>query len=250
MDRRITRREAIKRMGSAAVGLGLGVGGVRAFDMLDDKDVIGKMKVLLVNGSPHRMGCTHTALAEVESVLKENGVKTDYLWIGNKPVAGCIACGACRESGRCFVGDPVNDLLDKVQEYDGFVFGAPVHFSALPGSMTCFMNRLFYCSRVNKDFEGKIAASVTSCRRAGSIAALDQFNRYFVYSGMPVVPSQYWPMVFGNEPEEVLQDKEGLQIMRTLGRNMLWMLKNREAGAKLDILYPEQEERVSTNFIR
>lgn len=255
MDKReksdgITRREAIKKMGIAAAGMGLGIGGASALDVLGGAPGRRRMKVLLVNGSPHREGCTYTALAEVARALEENGIGTEIYWIGTQPLAGCIGCGACGTTGRCFMQDIVNEFLDKAKDFDGFVFGAPVHFAAIPGLMTSFMNRAFFSARTRHEFQGKPVAAVTSSRRAGSLTTLDQFNRYFIHGGMPVVPSQYWPMVFGNTPDEVRRDEEGLQIMRTLGRNMAWMLKCIDSGEQAEVNYPEREARVSTNFIR
>lgn len=246
----ITSREAIKKMGIAAAGLGLGIGSTSALDALDNTYDGRQMRVLLVNGSPHREGCTYTALGEVARALEENGIETEIYWIGTQPLAGCIGCGACGTTGRCFMKDIVNEFLDKAKEFDGFVFGAPVHFAAIPGLMTSFMNRAFFSARTHHEFQGKPAAAVTSSRRAGSLTTLDQFNRYFIHGGMPVVPSQYWPMVYGNTPDEVRRDGEGLQIMRTLGRNMAWMLKGIDIGVQAGQSYPEREPRVSTNFIR
>lgn len=208
------------------------------------------MKVLLVNGSPHKEGCTCTALSETGRILESEGIGTEHYWIGTRPLSGCLACGRCAASGRCVINDIVNEFLDKAKEFDGFVFGAPVYFAALPGAMTSFLNRIFFCAHTSHEFLGKPAAALTSNRRAGSLPALEQFNRYFIYSGMPLVPSQYWPMVFGNTPDEVRQDGEGLQIMRTLGRNMAWMLKCREAGREAGESCPELEPRIATNFIR
>lgn len=255
MDKRekpdgITRREAIKKMGIAAAGMGLGIGGVNALDVFGSDGSGRRMKVLLVNGSPHREGCTYTALSEVARALEESGIGTEIYWIGTQPLAGCIGCGACGTTGRCFMQDIVNEFLDKAKGFDGFVFGAPVHFAAIPGLMTSFMNRVFFSARTHHEFQGKPAAAVTSSRRAGSLTTLDQFNRYFIHGGMPVVPSQYWPMVYGNTPEEVRQDEEGLQIMRTLGRNMAWMLKCIDVSEQAELNYPERESRVSTNFVR
>lgn len=246
----ITRREAIKKMGIAAAGVGLGIGGASALDVFGETYNGRQMKVLLVNGSPHKEGCTYTALSEVARSLEEQGIGTEMFWIGTKPLAGCLSCGACSNTGRCFMNDIVNEFLDKAKAFDGFVFGAPVHFAAIPGLMTSFMNRAFFSARTYHEFQGKPAAAITSSRRAGSLSTLDQFNRYFVHGGMPIVPSQYWPMVYGNIPEEVRQDGEGLQIMRTLGRNMSWMLKGIDAGQQAGLSYPEREPRVSTNFVR
>ena len=247
---KITRREAVKRMGLMAAGIGLGLSGASAILPSGNDYNRKNMKVLLVNGSPHKQGCTYTALSEVGKALEAEGVATEHYWIGTQPMSGCLGCGGCSKSGRCVINDIVNEFLEKAKEFDGFVFGAPVHFAAIPGAMTSFMNRAFFSARATRQFQGKPAAAVTSNRRAGSLPTLEQFSRYFIHGGMPVVPSQYWPMVFGGSPDEVRQDAEGLQIMRTLGRNMAWMLRCQDAGVQMNEHYPEREQRVSTNFIR
>lgn len=206
------------------------------------------MKVLLVNGGPHRQGCTFTALSEVAGALEKQGIDTETLWLGVEPVAGCIGCGRCFATGRCFIGDAVNEVIARSAEFDGFVFGTPVHFASATGSLTGFMDRLFY-GRTTL-FAYKPAAAVASCRRAGSTAALDQLNKYFAISRMPVVSSQYWNMVHGTTPEEVRRDAEGMQIMRTLGVSMAWLPRCIEAGRAVGIGLPEAEEPVRTNFIR
>lgn len=206
------------------------------------------MKVILVNGSPHAKGCTYTALMEAAGALEKQGIKTEIFQVGVKPVAGCIGCGACIGSGRCFMDDVVNEFVEKAKEADGFIFGSPVHYASASGAITSFMDRAFYGK--GKFFEGKPAAGVVSCRRGGATAAFDQLNKYFTISSMPVVSSQYWNMVHGNTPEEVLQDLEGLQTMRTLGNNMAWLLKCIASGKKEGILFPEKEPSQKTNFIR
>ncbi len=206
------------------------------------------MKVLLVNGSPHKEGCTWTALCEVAGALKKQGVESEIFQVGTDPVSGCLGCGNCRKTGRCVIDDNVNGLLDKAEETDGFVFGSPVHFAAASGMLTSFMDRVFYAGK--KMFELKPAASVVSCRRGGATATFDQINKYFTISNMPVVGSQYWNMVHGNTPEEVKQDKEGLQTMRTLGNNIAWLLKCIRAGKDAGIELPGKEKPERTNFIR
>ena len=206
------------------------------------------MKVLLLNGSPRERGCTFTALSEVASSLERNGVETEIYWLGREPISGCQVCNFCRRNGRCSIDDNVNHFVEKVAEVDGLVFGSPVHFASASGIITTFLDRVFYsASRV---FAGKLGAAVVSCRRAGSTAALDQLNKYFPINNMPMVPSQYWCMVHGNTPDEVRQDLEGLQIMRTLGMNMAWLLKCIDAGKKAGITLPQYEARIGTNFIR
>lgn len=207
------------------------------------------MKVLLLNGSPHQHGCTDAALREVGRELEREGIGTEYFWIGTEPVRGCIGCGTCirSKSGRCVFQDRVNEFLEKAEEADGFVFGTPVHYAAASGAVTAFLDRAFYAGQC---FEYKPAACLVSARRAGTTAALDQLIKYPTIKNMPVVPSRYWNMVHGNTPEEVAQDLEGMQVMRTLGRNLAWMLKCFQAGQNSGITPPEPEKRQSTNFIR
>lgn len=206
------------------------------------------MKVLLVNGSPNKNGCTATALKEIEGTLNKQGIETENFWIGNKPVAGCIGCKNCLKTGKCFIEDNVNEFLEKVPSVDGFVFGTPVHFAATSGMLSSFMDRVFYGRR--NLFSNKLGAAIVSCRRGGATAALDEINKYFGISNMPMVSSQYWNMVHGNTPEEVMKDEEGLQTMRTLGNNMAWLLKSIEAGRRAGIELPKIEQPISTNFIR
>ena len=206
------------------------------------------MKVLLINGSAHQKGCTYTALKEVAGILEQEEIETEFLWIGAKPVAGCIGCGSCRSTGRCFVDDQVNQVVERLEELDGFVIGSPVYYAGPSGQLTAFLDRLFYAG--GGRFRGKLGAAVVSCRRGGAATAFDRLNKYFTINSMPVVSSQYWNQVHGNTPEEVRQDLEGLQIMRTLGRNMAWLLKCIDLGRANGIQLPPQEERVATNFIR
>lgn len=206
------------------------------------------MKVILVNGSPHKQGCTYTALEEIKKTLEKNGVETEEFWLGNKPTAGCIGCGSCIETGKCFVDDKVNEFLEKVPSTDGFIFGTPVHFASGSGIITSFMDRVFYGRR--NLFKNKLAACVVSCRRGGATSTFDQINKYFAMNNMPIVTSQYWNMVHGSKPEDVLKDEEGMQTMRTLANNMAWLLKCIEAGKNAGIKEPENETIIQTNFIR
>jgi multimeric flavodoxin WrbA len=210
------------------------------------------MKIILVNGSPHQKGCTYTALCEIAETLKAEKIESEHFWIGNKPLSGCIGCGGCSKAGHCVFPDSVNEFLEKAQSADGFIFGSPVHYAAASGTMTCFMDRVFFsdlCGDRNS-FYLKPAAAVVSARRAGTTAALDQMNKYFLHAQMLVIPSRYWNMVHGAKPEEVCEDKEGLQIMRTLARNMAWFLNCKETGSKNGVSLPVREDRISTNFIR
>ncbi len=210
------------------------------------------MNVLLVNGSPHPKGCTYTALKEVAGALNLEGIRTDFFWIGNKALSGCIDCKQCVESRVCVFHDAVNEFLEKAAEYDGFVFGSPVHWGAACGGMTSFMDRAFYadfCGRGNR-FWLKPAAAVVSARRAGTTATIDQMNKYFSLMQMPIITSRYWNIVHGAKPEDVQKDIEGLQTMRFLGRNMAYFLKCMEAGKQLAVPRPQHETVVFTNFIR
>lgn len=205
------------------------------------------MKVLLINGSPNEHGCTFTALSEVADTLGKHGVETEILYLGKKPISGCIACGKCSETGRCIFDDKVNQVLEILDEIDGIVVGSPVYYAAASGQITSFLNRLFYSG--GSRMAGKLGASVVSCRRGGAASAFDQLNKYFTISSMPIVSSQYWNQVHGATPEDVRKDKEGLQTMRTLGENMAWLLKSIEAGIQAGVKKPVYEERVATNFI-
>lgn len=206
------------------------------------------MKVILVNGGPHKEGCTYTALKEIEKQLKENNIETEIFWIGNKVISGCIACGNCKNTGRCSIEDKVNEFIEKAKETDGFIFGSPVHFAGITGALSSFMDRVFYAGK--PIFQNKVGAGIVSCRRGGATAAFDQINKYFTINNMPVVSSQYWNMVHGNTPEEVVRDEEGMQTMRTLGNNMAWLLKCIEQGKKVGIDIPKKEDVIKTNYIR
>ena len=210
------------------------------------------MKVLLVNGSPNKEGCSFTAITAVGNSLNNCGIDTDFLWIGNRIISGCVACRSCIKTNQCVFKDNVNEFLNMAADYDGFVFGTPVHWGAPSGAMTSFMDRAFYADLNGKGnrFLLKPAATVISARRAGTTAAWDQMNKYFALMQMPVISSRYWPIVHGAKPEEVLKDEEGMQTMRILGKNMAYFLKCKEAAQKAGIMTPEQETPVFTNFIR
>lgn len=210
------------------------------------------MKVLLVNGSPHAKGCTYTALNEVAETLNHEGIETEIFQVGTKPLAGCIACKSCAKTGHCVFDDKVNEFLKIAGDFDGYIFGSPVHYAAASGAITSFMDRAFYTDLQagKQSFYLKPAAAVVSARRAGTTATFDQLNKYFTLTQMPIVSSQYWNMVHGATPEQVKQDLEGLQTMRTLGRNMAFFLKCKEAGIKAGIPFPERENHIFTNFIR
>ena len=205
------------------------------------------MKVLLINGSPHEKGCTYTALREVEKTLNGEGVDTQLLWLGLQPIAGCIGCGGCAKTGRCTVHDDiVNRALEIAEGCDGYVIGSPVHYAGMAGSLKCFLDRFFWAG----DHALKPGAAVVSARRSGTTAAFDEINKYFTIAQMPIVSSCYWNNVHGRKAADVEEDREGMMVMRTLGRNMAWLLKSIEAGKKAGLPLPEQEERAITDFIR
>lgn len=209
------------------------------------------LKVLLVNGSPHRDGCVAAALSEIAGTLTGEGVDSAQFWVGNAPVAGCTGCGACVGKRSCFRDDRVNEFVNMMDDYDGFVFGTPVHYAAAGGAVTSFLDRVFFIDEFNGGhFAGKPAAAIATCRRSGATAALDQMNKYMTDCNMPVVPSQYWNVVHGNTPEEIRRDAEGLQTMRTLARNMAWLLKCIALGREHGIGFPAHEQHTMTNFIR
>mgnify|MGYP002861125485 CR=1 FL=1 len=211
------------------------------------------MKVLIVNGSPHKNGCTNVALEEIAKTLNEEGVDSEIYHIGVKPISGCIGCRACAKLGHCCIDDKVNEFVEKAKNFDGFVFGSPVHYAAACGALTSFMDRAFFsafCSGHGEIFLHKPATAVVSARRAGTTATLDQLNKYFTITQMPIISGRYWNMVHGAEPQEVKQDLEGLQNMRILARNMAWHLKCQEAGKKAGIPMPKEEKITFTNFIR
>ena len=206
------------------------------------------MKVLLVNGSPHQNGCTYHSLKEVADTLKAEGIESEILWIGGNEVPGCKACGSCSKKGRCVIDDSVNDITARFDEFDGFIFGSPVYYSGPSGQICSWMDRFFYTN--GRRMAGKVAASVVNARRGGNSASFERLNQYYLMTNMIVVGSQYWNMTHGNRPEEWEQDLEGRQTMRTLGKNIAWILKSIEAGRKNGVVPPKYEETVRTNFIR
>lgn len=209
------------------------------------------MKVLLINGSPHQYGCTYTALKEVADSLNMNDVATEIYHIGAEPIRGCAGCGSCFTTGRCvFDQDGVNEISDRLVEFDGIVVGSPVYYASASGQLCCFLDRLFYSNYCSGRMNGKIAAAVVSCRRGGASTAFDRINKYFMISKMIVATSQYWNQVHGNSPEEVRQDKEGMQTMRTLGESIAYSIRNKYAGLRECVKQPEYEKPVMTNFIR
>ncbi len=207
------------------------------------------MKVLLINGSPREKGCTYTGLTEVAKALEADGVETEIYHIGKEPMSGCTACRACAKLGKCVIDDKVNELSERLGEFDGIVLGSPVYYSNVAGGMRCFLDRLFF-SGGGKKLAGKPGCAIVSCRRGGASATFDELNKYFSISNMPIVSSNYWNQIHGGSPEEVLKDEEGMQTMRVLGHNMAWLLKCIEAGKSQGIEWTLPEAKIYTNYIR
>ena len=205
------------------------------------------MKALLINGSPHANGCTFTALSIVAEELQKNGIETEIVHIGNKDIRGCIACGKCAELGRCVFNDMVNEVAPKFEQADGLVVGSPVYYAGPNGTLTNLLDRLFFSTPFDKRM--KVGAAVVSARRGGTTAAFDRLNKYFTISEMPIASSRYWSMVHGHSAEDVMQDEEGVQIMRILGRNMAFLMRAIAAERERNGL-PEKEVTKYTNFIR
>lgn len=213
------------------------------------------MKVLLINGSPRKNGNTASALAEVAKTLEAEGVQTEIAWIGSKPVRGCTACGSCAQnnrtasSGGCVFDDDVcNEMIARAAEADGYVIGTPVYYAGANGSLISLLDRMFYAG--GSAFRFKPAAGVAVARRAGTTLSVDQINKYFQVNCMPIVSSTYWCDAFGRAEGEVAADVEGMHTMRTLGRNMAWMMKCLEAARAAGIETPEVEEKQFFNFVR
>lgn len=205
------------------------------------------MKVLMINGSPHAKGNTYTALAEMEKVFSQEGIETEIVHVGNKDIRGCIACYSCSDKGRCVFDDLVNETAPKFEECDGLVVASPVYYASANATLIAFLDRLFYSTHFDKTM--KVGASVVAARRGGLSATFDELNKYFTICGMPVASSQYWNSVHGREPGEAAQDLEGLQTMRTLARNMTFLMKSIALG-KEQFGLPEKEAPEHTNFIR
>ena len=204
----------------------------------------------MVNGSSKPNGCTATALQEIAKVLREEGIDSEIVCLGGGPLRDCIGCLGCMKlDGQCaFNDDCINAILEKAKTSDGFIFGTPVYYAHPSGRVLSALDRMFYAGK--KYFMHKPGAAIASARRAGTTASIDALNKYFTIAEMPVVSSSYWNMVHGNKPEEVLQDAEGLQVMRNLGRNMAWLLKCLEAGRNTGVAVPVNEYDNKTNFIR
>lgn len=205
------------------------------------------MKVLLINGSPKANGNTARAISELESVFKANEIDTEIIHIGNKDIRGCTACLSCYKGGKCVIDDVVNEVAKKFEECDGMVVASPVYYASANGTLISFLDRLFYSTSFDKRM--KVGASVAVARRGGCSATFDQLNKYFTISGMPLASSQYWNSLHGAKPLEAEQDLEGLQTMRTLANNMIFLMRSIELGKEKYGL-PEKEKGVRTNFIR
>ena len=205
------------------------------------------MKVLMINGSPHAKGNTYTALHEMEKIFAENCIDTEIVHIGNQAVRGCIACYSCAKNGKCVFNDIVNEMAPKFEACDGLVIGSPVYYASANATLIAFLDRLFYSTHFDKTM--KVGASVVAARRGGLSSTFDEMNKYFTITGMPVASSQYWNSIHGRKPGEAQQDAEGLQTMRTLARNMTFLMKSIALGKKAYGL-PEKEPFERTNFIR
>ena len=205
------------------------------------------MKVLLINGSPRPNGNTATALHEMEKIFQQEGVETETIHVGNKDIRGCIACGKCGENGKCVFNDLVNETASKFEACDGLVVGSPVYYASANATLVAFLTRLFYSTHFDKTM--KVGAAVVAARRGGLSATFDELNKFFTISGMPVASGQYWNSIHGALPGEAAQDEEGLQSMRTLARNMTFLMRG-IAMAKEKYGVPEKEPFHRTNFIR
>ena len=205
------------------------------------------MKVLIINGSPRPNGNTSLALQEMETIFKAEGIETEIVQVGNKAIRGCIACGKCAEKGRCVFNDAVNEVAPKFDACDGLVVGSPVYYASANATLVAFLTRLFFSTPFDKTM--KVGAAVAVARRGGLSATFDELNKFFTISGMPVASSQYWNSVHGREPGQAAQDAEGLQTMRTLARNMTFLMRSIELGKERYGL-PEREVPQRTHFIR
>lgn len=204
------------------------------------------LKVLILNGSPHANGNTATAIKELEKVFHENGVETETVQIGSKPIRGCVSCGYCYKNGRCVFDDEVNEIAAKFEAADGLIAASPVYFANANATLIACLDRLFYSTGFDKTM--KVGASVVCARRGGCSATFDEINKYFTISGMPIASSQYWNSIHGRRPGDAELDGEGLQTMRTLARNMSFLMKSIALGKK-QLGLPEREAYTATDFI-
>lgn len=207
------------------------------------------MKVIILNGSPKAKGNTATALHEVERVLKQQGIETEWIHVGHMDIRGCLACNRCWESGICAIDDIVNVISKKMKDADGLLIGSPVYFASPNGTLLALLDRLFY-SNLHTDWSMKVGATVSIARRGGATTTMDALNKYFLKTNMPVVPSQYWSIAHGTSPDEVNQDEEGMQTMRQLGQNMAFMIRSIHLGLETFGSPKIKEELVETHYIR
>ena len=205
------------------------------------------MKVLMINGSPRKEGNTTLALQEMEAIFFAEGMEYETVWVGTQPIRGCIACGGCYKLGKCVFDDAVNEVAEKFRDADGLVVASPVYYASANATLIALLDRLFYSSNFSKTM--KVGASIAVARRGGCSSTFDELNKYFTISGMPIASSQYWNSVHGGRPGDVIQDEEGLQTMRTLARNMAFLMKSINLG-KEHYGLPEREPHKATNFIR
>jgi len=205
------------------------------------------MKVILLNGSPHTNGSTYTALSEMEKIFSEEGIDTEIIGVGNMNIPGCAACYYCKTHHKCVYDDIVNEIAEKLEKADGMVVGSPVYFASANATLIALLDRLFYSTPFDKTM--KVGASVVSARRGGLSSTFDELNKYFTICGMPLASGQYWNSIHGNNADEAKQDAEGLQIMRTLARNMSFLIKSIALG-KEKYGIPVKEPWINTNFIR
>lgn len=206
------------------------------------------MKVLMLNGSPNPNGTTNRALTEIKEQLFKCGIESEIICVGNSNATGCIACRFCVKNGKCVKNDIVNEISEKMKDFDGLIVGSPVYYASINGTLKCILDRLFYSG--GKNFAYKPACGIVVARRAGTTSSLDILNKYFGINNMPIVTSQYWDMAFGSNGNEVEGDGEGLQTMRTLAKNMAWLLKCIEAGKQIGEVIPESEPKIRTGFIK
>lgn len=205
------------------------------------------MQVLMLNGSPHPKGSTDAALREMEAVFHQEGIQTEIIHVGNLPIRGCVACGGCRKTGKCVFDDIVNEIAEKFRASDGLVVGSPVYYASANATLVALLQRLFHSTAFDKTM--KVGAAVASARRGGLTATFDELNKFFTISGMPVASGQYWNGIHGSNGQQAQQDGEGLQMMRSLARNMVFLMKSIALGKEKYGL-PEEEPPVRTNFIR
>ena len=204
------------------------------------------MKVLLLNGSPDVNGCINEGLKVMIEIFEKENIECELIQIGRKPIAGCIGCGVCRKIGECFQKDIANEISQKLKEADAFVIGSPVYYASPNGTLLALLDRVFYqsCKLANK-----VGASIVSCRRGGATATFDALNKYFAISNMPIATSNYWNMIHGSKAEDIYQDEEGIQTLRTLAKNIIFLMKSIKLG-KENGLEPEYEPKVKTSYIR